>query len=167
VSFPLYREHLSLLVPDDARMPKRTRVTWAEAAELPLCLLPRNMHERQIVDSAFAAVDKAPVPRIESDSIVNLAFHTMYGGLVTIVPSHFDLVVGGFPGTHIVPLVEPEVMREVGLIWVASDPMLPMAKALLALLKKLSAAGDLGRWLAEGSARLTGAAAGKPHRVPA
>jgi hypothetical protein len=72
---------------------------------------------------------------IESDSIVNLAFHTMLGGAVTIVPSHFEMVIGGFPGTRLVKLVEPEVVRQVGLIWVDGDPMLPMAKAMLQSVK--------------------------------
>ena len=41
------------------------------------------MHERQIIDAAFASVGKKPAPAIESDSIVNLAFHTMLGGMMT------------------------------------------------------------------------------------
>jgi len=133
-SFPLYNEHLSLLVPDDPRFPA-ARTTWSAAADLPLCLLPPHMHERQIIDAAFASVGKTPKPAIESDSIVNLAFHTMLGGTVTIVPSHFEIVIGGFPGTRLVELVEPEVIRQVGLIWVDGDPMLPMAKAMLQSVK--------------------------------
>src|SRR6516164_6555052 len=133
-SFPMYNEHLSLLVPDHPRFPAAA-TTWSAAAALPLCLLPPHMHERQIVDAAFASVGKTPAPEIESDSIVNLAFHTMLGGAVTIVPSHFELVIGGFPGTRLVKLVEPEVVRQVGLIWVDGDPMLPMAKAMLQSVK--------------------------------
>lgn len=133
----LYDEHLSLLVPDDARFPTGT-TTWSAAADLPLCLLAPHMHERQIIDAAFASVGKTPMPLIESDSIVNLAFHTMLGGVVTVVPSHFELVIGGFPGTRIVKLVEPEVVREVGLIWVDGDPMLPMAKAMLDAVKDVA-----------------------------
>jgi DNA-binding transcriptional LysR family regulator len=130
VSFPLYDEDLSLLVPDDTRFPAVT-ASWSKAAELPLCLLPPHMHERQIIDAAFASVGKTPMAAIESDSIVNLAFHTMIGGTVTIVPRHFELVIGAFPGTRLVKLVEPEVVRQVGLIWVDGHPMLQMAKAVL------------------------------------
>ena len=133
-SFPLYKEHLSLLVPDNPRFPAAT-TTWSTVADLPICLLPDHMHERQIIDAAFASVGKTPTPVIESDSIVNLAFHTMLGGAVTIVPSHFEMVIGGFPGTRLVKLVEPEVVRQVGLIWVDGDPMLPMAKAMLESVK--------------------------------
>ena len=136
-SFPLYNEHLSLLVPEDRRFPTAT-TTWSIAADLPLCLLPPHMHERQIIDAAFASVGKTPRPAIESDSIVNLAFHTMLGGTVTIVPSHFEIVIDGFPGTRLVKLVEPEVIRQVGLIWVDGDPMLPMARATLDAVKAMA-----------------------------
>jgi DNA-binding transcriptional LysR family regulator len=146
-SMPLYREHLSLLVPAGPSFPQGERVTWAEAAELPLCLLPSHMHERQIIDSAFAAAGKAPKPSLESDSIVNLAFHTMNGGLATIVPEHFVHVIGAFPKTRVIRLVEPDVVREVGLVWVQSDPMLPMAKAIHALLKGMAESGELDRLL--------------------
>jgi len=145
VSFPLYKESLSLLVPDDQRFPKMESMNWAEASELPLGLLPPGMHERQIIDSAFAAAGKTASPRVESDSLVNLAFHTMLNGVATIVPSHFDRVIGAFPGTRVIRLVEPEVVRQVGLIWVAGDPMLPMAKAMLDLLKAMLAEGELFR----------------------
>src|SRR5258707_9156558 len=48
-SRPLYKEHLSLLVPEGKGFPATSRMTWAEAAELPLCLLSSNMHERTII----------------------------------------------------------------------------------------------------------------------
>jgi DNA-binding transcriptional LysR family regulator len=133
----MYNEHLSLLVPDDPRFPAAT-TTWSIAADLPLCLLSPHMHERQIIDAAFASVGKTPTPDIESDSIVNLAFHTMLGGTVTIVPNHFEIVIGAFPGTRLVNLVKPEVIRQVGLIWVEGNPMLPMARAMLGAVKSMA-----------------------------
>jgi DNA-binding transcriptional LysR family regulator len=136
-SFPMYNEHLSLLVPDEPRFPIGT-TTWATAAELPLCLLSPHMHERQIIDAAFASVGSTPTPGIQSDSIVNLAFHTMRGETVTIVPDHFELVIGAFPGTRLVKLINPEVIRQVGLIWVEGNPMLPMARAMLGAVKSMA-----------------------------
>jgi DNA-binding transcriptional LysR family regulator len=136
-SFPMYNEHLSLLVPDDPRFPIGT-ATWSAAADLPLCLLPAHMHERQIIDAAFASVGKTPAPAIESDSIVNLAFHTMRGETVTVVPDHFQIVIGAFPGTRLVKLIKPEVIRQVGLIWVEGNPMLPMARAMLGAVKSMA-----------------------------
>ena len=62
----------------------------------------------------------------------------MLGETVTIVPSHFEIVIDGFPGTRLVKLVEPEVVRQVGLIWVDGDPMLPMARATLDAVKAMA-----------------------------
>ena len=143
---PLYKEHLSLLIPQQASFAATSEMTWAEAAKLRLCLLPPHMHERRVIDAAFASVGATPVALVESDSLANLAFHTMFSGLPTIVPRHFELVVGAFPGTRVVPLVAPEVTCQVGLVWVDGDPMLPMAKALLVMLKPLCASGDPVTW---------------------
>jgi DNA-binding transcriptional LysR family regulator len=145
IGFPLYDETLSLLVPDNPQFPTAPSATWREAAKLPLCLLPPHMHERQIIDTAFASVGQVPTPCIESDSIVNLAFHTMLDGIATIVPSHFELVIGVFPRTRLVTLVEPKFVRQVGLIWVDGDPMLPMARAMLAVVKSMSSTEALSR----------------------
>jgi len=83
---PLYKEHLSLLVPEKPGVATPAQMTWAAAAELPLCLLSANMHGAPSSTAAFASVGKSPVPQIESDSIVNLAFTPMASGIVTIVP---------------------------------------------------------------------------------
>lgn len=146
-SLALYREHLSLLLPNRPNLPKGDTMSWAEAADLPLCLLPPHMHERRIIDAAFAEVGKRPEPRVEADSIINLAFHVMHGELGTIIPSHFVNVIAVFPRTRIVRLVEPNISREVGLVWVEGDPMLPMAKAMLSVLTGMSESGELARSL--------------------
>lgn len=39
--------------------------------------------------------------------------------------------------------MEPEVVRQVGLIWVDGDPMLPLTKAMLDLLKTMLSEGEL------------------------
>ena len=105
------------------------------------------MHERQIIDSAFTAAGKSAEPILEFDLIVNLAFHTMNGGLATVIPDHFAHVIGAFPKTRVIRLIEPEVVREVGLVWIEGDRMLPMAKAMHSLLKSMSESGELERIL--------------------
>ena len=42
-------------------------VRWEEVARLPLCLLSAEMHNRTIVDRAFAAAGVQPVPAIETN----------------------------------------------------------------------------------------------------
>lgn len=135
-SLPMYEERFSLLVPDNGWLKGRTSATWAEAAELPLGLLPPYMHERQVVNSAFAAIGCPPHPRLESDSIMNLAFHVMQGDFATIIPSHFMRISGAYPGTCIKHLEEPAITQRVGLVWVRGNPMLPMTKALVELIEE-------------------------------
>lgn len=148
-SLTMYEERFSLLVPDNGWLKGRKSVSWADAAELPLGLLPPYMHERQVVDSAFAGIGCMPQPRLESDSIMNLAFHVMQGDLATIIPSHFMRISGAYPGTCAKDLQEPAVTQKVGLVWVKGDPMLPMTKALVELidqkLKDGTFRGDLTR----------------------
>lgn len=146
-SYALYREHLSLLAPDNDSFPTGPTITWAEAAALPLCLLSSHMHERQLIEGAFKRVDVSPEPMVESDSIVNLAFHVMQGAMATIIPSHFEATIDVFPRTRVIRLVKPEITRDVGLVWVEGDPMLPMAKAFLETLKDMSQKGELTKRL--------------------
>ena len=146
-SHAIYREHLVLLVPNNNKFPSGPTITWAEAAKLPLCLLSSHMHERQLMDVAFENAGLRPEPRVQSNSIVNLAFYVMQGEMATIVPSHFVHASEVFPRARVIRLVHPEVSRDVGLVWVDGDPMLPMAKALLETTKEMAASGALMRKL--------------------
>ena len=132
-SMPIYDERLSLLVPDTKKYAKLSAVTWKDAADLPLCLLDKSMHERKIIDDTFAKAGKEPTPCVTvSDSILNLIFHVMFAGLVTVIPKHFVRMPGQFPGARAVDLIEPEISQEVGLVWSPS-------------VKELKEAGEFGK----------------------
>ena len=47
---PLYRERYRLLTSADAPLGNRDSVTWAEVAQVPLCLLTPDMQNRRIID---------------------------------------------------------------------------------------------------------------------
>jgi len=143
-TLPIYVERLSLLVPDTKEYEGLTTITWAEAAELPLCLLDRSMHERKIVDEAFAKVGVQPQHTVTvSDSILNLIFHVMFAELVTVIPKHFIRMPGHFPGVRAIDLVEPEISQDVGLVWSPSEPMMPLAGVMIAIVKELKESGEL------------------------
>lgn len=129
-TLPLYDEPLHLLLPDNDWLNEDTTVNWAEAAELPLCLLSPSMRERQMIDAAFATVDCEPDPRLESNSIFQLAFHVMAGDLATIVPQRFTEL----PGTRAKLLINPTITQKLGLVWITGNPILPMSRALIELL---------------------------------
>jgi DNA-binding transcriptional LysR family regulator len=134
----LYSDDMALLVPSKPDSQKKMSATWKEAAELPLCLLPRSMEERRIVDAVFAAEGLDVIPRIEADSFVNLAFHVMHGHYSTIIAGHFRYVSGAFPGTRILRLVSPAIQQQIGLFWLESEPALPLIHAVINTLDRLT-----------------------------
>jgi len=76
-TLPLWREHYMLVRPaegDDV-----SSVRWAEAAELPLCLLAPDMQHRRIVDGAFARAGATPRPAVETNSVSTLIGHARTG----------------------------------------------------------------------------------------
>ena len=130
----LYQEQLSLMIPKNMLSTQQQTIGWKEAAELPLCLLSPNMKERQVMDEAFASIDCDPSPKLECNSIFQLAFHVMQGDLATIVPNGFSRANDAFPGTREVQLIDPIISKPVGLIWEKVTPPLPMAQAMADLL---------------------------------
>ena len=148
-TLPIYIERLSLLVPGNEQFRDRSSITWKEAAELPLAMLSPATHERQYVDQAFAEVGCRPAPRIESESIVHLMFHAQFGELMTIIPGHFTRMPGLHPGTKALDLVDPVVSQEVGLVWTAGEPMMPMARVMVSIVEDLKRSGELEKRLGE------------------
>lgn len=147
---PIYDERLCLLVPDTEKYRHLSVVTWQEAAELPLALLDKSMHERRIVDDAFATAGVTPNPRVTaSDSILNLMFHVMYADSVTVIPKHFLRMPGKFPGVRAVDLIEPEISQEVGLVWSPSEPIMPMASVMISIVKELKRSGEIKQRLGD------------------
>jgi DNA-binding transcriptional LysR family regulator len=142
-SLHIYDEGLNLLVPDTNEYKGISSITWKEAASLPLCLLSDTTHERKIVDDAFTKAGEKPKPHVTSDSIMNLIYHVMFAGLVTVIPQNFLLMSGKISGVRAIKLVEPEVSHQVGLVWSSTEPMMPMARAMVAIIKELKASGEL------------------------
>jgi DNA-binding transcriptional LysR family regulator len=149
---PICTERLSLLVPDTEPFHKRTTISWKEAAELPLAMLRASMHERRFVNQVFAQVGCRPVPKVESESILHLMFQVQFTELCTIIPSHFTRMPGLRPGTKALDLVEPVVSQEVGLFWAGGETVVPMANALVAIVKNLNKTGELRRRLGDPTA---------------
>ena len=152
-TLPIYDEVLSLLVPNTKEYKGLTTISWEDAAELPLCLLDKTMHERKIVDEAFARVGVEPRLTVTvSDSILNLIFHVMFAEQVTVIPKHFIRMPGQFPGVRVLDLVEPEISQKVGLVWSPSEPMMPLAGVMVSIVKELKDSGELERRLGDLSA---------------
>jgi DNA-binding transcriptional LysR family regulator len=126
---PIYMERYCLLVRADHELAGAASVTWAEAARQPLCLLTPDMQNRRIIDRAFRAANASPVPRLETNSVINLCANVHLMGITSVIPEYFLTVLGPMSDIRTVPLVEPSVEHSVGLVAVDRDPMSPLVLA--------------------------------------
>ena len=122
----IYMERYCLLVRTDHELVNRASITWAEAARQPLCLLTPDMQNRRIIDRAFRAAGCAPVPRLETNSVINLCATVHLMGMASIIPEYFLEVIGPMSDVRAVPLAEPLVEHTVGLVAVDRDPVSPL-----------------------------------------
>ena len=125
----VYMERYCVLVRGDHELAKASSVTWAEAATQPLCLLTPDMQNRRIIDRAFRAANCTPIPRLETNSMINLCSNVHLMGLVSIVPEYFLEVLGPMSDIRTVPLTDPFVEHKVGLVAVDRDPISPLILA--------------------------------------
>ena len=139
ITMALFEEPLYLLLPDNDWLGDQPSITWKEAATLPLSLLSKSMRERRIMDEAFVSVGCEPMPKLESNSIFQLAFHAMAGDLATIVPKRF----AHLPNTRQKILTDPSVSQVLGLVWVHGNPVLPMTNAATKLIREALDSGAL------------------------
>jgi DNA-binding transcriptional LysR family regulator len=82
---------------------------WREAASLPLCMLGGEMHNRTIVDRAFAAAGATVRPAIETNSTVTLVMSVLAGQVCSVLPGALLGTVLGQGALEALPLVEPLV----------------------------------------------------------
>ncbi len=127
---PLYDEQYVLLVPAALAPCSNGQITWAEASKLPLCLLSKNMHFREIVDDAFARANVTAQPVMETNAFTAAIAKVTHGSAATIAPSSLidGLLVS--ESTQLCKLVEPEVSYTIGLAVLDHEPVLPAITAL-------------------------------------
>lgn len=126
---PLYHERFVLLTAAPVPGPTAAPVAWDRLADLPLCLLTKDMQHRRIVDDALRSAGVAVRPRVEADS---------FPMLLALVADGWSTVVGhpwltGRPlpaGVAAHPLVDPTVEPRVGLLTVGGALRSPVARAL-------------------------------------
>ena len=92
------------------------KITWLEAASLPLCLLTREMYNRTIIDAAFAQAGAVVKPAIETNSILTLALTVAVGEVCSILPGALISAVRGYRELEALPLVGPDVLTPIGFM---------------------------------------------------
>ena len=106
---------------------------WHEAAQTPLCLMTPEMHNRRIVDAAFAKAGSPVTPVMETSSILTLALSLMSGSVSCIMPG---ALVGAFRAhaeLQARPLMSPEVHTPVGFMAMKTERTSRTLEAALTL----------------------------------
>jgi DNA-binding transcriptional LysR family regulator len=129
---PLYLEQYRLLTSESSPLGDRDKVTWAEVAKIPLCLLTPDMQNRRIIDSLLHAAGGQPDPTLESNSMIVLFSHVRTGRWASVMPEKLADTLGLTERLRSIPIVEPEVVHQIGLVVPPREPMAPLASVLVA-----------------------------------
>jgi len=135
---PLYRERYRLITSLDAPLGDRASVTWAEVAQVPLCLLTPNMQNRRIIEGLLRGAGGNPQPTLESNSMIVLFAHVRTGRWASVMPAKLAETLGLTDTIRAIPIVEPEAVHTIGLVVPAREPMTPLNVALVAEAKRLA-----------------------------
>jgi len=136
---PLYLEQYRLLTSEASPLGDRDKVTWAEVARIPLCLLTPDMQNRRIIDQLLRAAGGVPDPTLESNSMIVLFSHVRTGRWASVMPEKLADTLGLTQHLRSIPIVEPEAAHGIGLIVADREPLPPLVAALVAEAKSLAA----------------------------
>jgi DNA-binding transcriptional LysR family regulator len=137
-AIPLYRERYRLLVAADTPLGNRECVTWAEVAQVPLCLLTPDMQNRRIIERLLRETGSDPHITIESDSMILLYAHVRTGRWASVMPARLAATLGLTDVLRAIPIVDPEVSHTIGLVAPAREPMTPLIAALVAEARRVA-----------------------------
>ena len=141
-SVPLYQERYQLLTAADAPLGDRAVVTWAEVAQVPLCLLTPDMQNRRIIDELLRSTGNTPQPTLESNSMIVLFAHVRTGRWASVMPAKLAETLGLTETIRAIPIVGPEAVHTIGLVVPMREPMTPLNAALVAEARRLAATLD-------------------------
>jgi len=139
---PLYQERYQLLTARDAPLGDRERVTWAEVAQVPLCLLTPDMQNRRIIDALLRSAGGETQPTLESNSMIVLFAHVRTGRWASVMPARLAETLGLTATIRAIPIVEPEAVHTIGLVVPMREPMTPLNAALVAQAHRLATTLD-------------------------
>lgn len=134
----LYEEQYVLLVAPESPYAKREQITWAEAGQLPLCLLTRDMQNRRLIDRHLADAGVVQTPTLESNSMLVLYAHVRTGEWASILPARLAETLDRPSRLRPITLVQPIVTHKMGLIVTRREPHSPLVAAFIAHAKRIA-----------------------------
>jgi DNA-binding transcriptional LysR family regulator len=136
-AWPQYTEHYFLLRrvarPHSHELQIGAKIGWKEAAQFPMALLTPEMHNRTIVDGAFAAAGAHVKLALETNSVLTLALSVLEGGMCSVLPGALIDTVRGYRQLEALPLTQPDVCTPIGLMGQASVRPSRVVEAALVL----------------------------------
>jgi DNA-binding transcriptional LysR family regulator len=126
----LYSERYFLLTHRNQGLDDRSDITWADAADLPLCLLTPDMQNRRIADAAFQMAGRKVIPAVETNSLLNLYTNVQHGPWSSIVPGQLMTMMALPDDLVALPLIQPDLTYVVGIVYADRSPVVPAAKVL-------------------------------------
>ena len=135
---PLYQERYRLLTAADAPLGNRDSVTWAEVAQVPLCLLTPDMQNRRIIDRLLKTAGGESRPTLESDSMILLFSHVRTGRWASVMPAKIAETLGLTEPIRAIPITHPEAVQTIGLVLPEREPMTPNASALVVEARRIA-----------------------------
>jgi DNA-binding transcriptional LysR family regulator len=138
---PISIERHVLVLPESSPLAQLESITWAQAATLPLCLLRPDMQNRRIIDNVFASVGVTPAVRVQVNSMMAKLCYLESGYWSSIMPENLMYWLQGLRGMRVVPLVEPEIAKTVGLVIADRDPIPALIRAFWEHVERLDVLG--------------------------
>ena len=126
----IYQEHYVLLAPLHLAPRSKGKATWAEAAQLPLCLLSKDMRFRQIVDEVFQLAGVVAEPVMETNAFTAAMVQVSNGAAATIAPQKLVDSLFLDRDSIALELENPSVEKTIGLATLNHEPALPAIDAL-------------------------------------
>ena len=164
---PLYHERYHLLTAADAPLADRVSVTWADVAQVPLCLLTPDMQNRRIIDRLLRAAGGEGRPMLESDSMILLFSHVRTGRWASVMPAKLTEALGLSDNVRAIPIVQPEAVQTIGLIVPAREPMMPITAELVAQARRVAPQLDVPSPRTASATEPTSEPVRRPRTAPA
>ena len=126
----LYEERYVFIAPKSLTVPGEKQITWAEAAQVPLCLLTQNMKNRQLIERHFLDLELSPNIVTEASDFTAVLAQVARGNAATIAPVSVAETFLDLKFTSQLDLIDPVMTHSVGLSIKDQSPVLPMIDAL-------------------------------------
>ena len=126
----LYEERYVFIAPKSLAVSKEKQITWAEVAQIPLCLLTQNMKNRQLIDRHFLDLGISPSIVTEASDFTAVLAQVAAGNAATIAPESVAQTFLDLKSTKQLDLIRPVLTHSVGLSIKDQSPVLPMIEAL-------------------------------------